>query len=671
MNIVEHISTSGYKSDLGSNFTFESNSTMGSLIWKQLGIEKHKIFDIGTTSDSLWYRNNSGTSYKILHSGNISNYATTEVWVNENFINKFSNNDIIDLTNWSINAKDYPDGKFKFTSNLGYPTLEWGSSKAYMSDETLFYFENSNIAQTDPNIDGYFNGQISFNKIGSSPFNVQSNILVSNLNADLLDGYHASSFVQNSTLSDYVTIGTNQTIIGQKTFTQGIIGQSWIYAGDIALGGKAGSLRLQRQLADEVGALSESNGWAYYKGAGFRVDGAVGFLKSDGTVYTGSIGSTYTSSNGILLTGTNFTPTYGTSVNTIAQGNDSRINNGQTAFSWGNHSSVGYIQKNINFDTLLGYGLLLGEDNFGGEAGLYDTTQKKIVAGIFNEHYNYGGFGNTHGIYVNRGSGEVGVGYLPSTGDAKLTVEGKVRARGGGYITDFESPFTSTLTNELSWTHQRVGSEYHFYPSTDINLTDLDTAQAIKFGTKGEVRANQFIKTGGTGNNALLDDGNTIPLASLGAVVKIVRKLSGNVSSTSTTRTNVSYFQFNCVAGKTYRIEIIASYQTAATTTGGSMGFVLPTGTGTIKGFMEAEIVQTTNATGLKTSIRAINATNTTAGSFMTSTGVGVINSDHSWYALATFKCTANGTFQVQWGSGVASSSATLMADSVMIIEEI
>ena len=72
MNIVEHISTSGYKSDLGSNFTFESNSTMGSLIWKQLGIEKHKIFDIGTTSDSLWYRNNSGTSYKILHSRSIS-----------------------------------------------------------------------------------------------------------------------------------------------------------------------------------------------------------------------------------------------------------------------------------------------------------------------------------------------------------------------------------------------------------------------------------------------------------------------------------------------------------------------------------------------------------------------------------------------------------------------
>lgn len=51
----------------------------------------------------------------------------------------------------------------------------------------------------------------------------------------------------------------------------------------------------------------------------------------------------YTSSNGIVLSGTNFTPTYGTTVNTIAQGNDSRINNGETAFGWGNHANAGYL----------------------------------------------------------------------------------------------------------------------------------------------------------------------------------------------------------------------------------------------------------------------------------------------------------------------------------------
>ncbi|MGE6394573.1 hypothetical protein [Chryseobacterium scophthalmum] len=55
--------------------------------------------------------------------------------------------------------------------------------------------------------------------------------------------------------------------------------------------------------------------------------------------------TTYTGNNGITLTGTNFTPTYGTSANTVAQGNDSRINNGQTAFGWGNHATAGYTSQ--------------------------------------------------------------------------------------------------------------------------------------------------------------------------------------------------------------------------------------------------------------------------------------------------------------------------------------
>src|SRR5690606_32392436 len=37
-------------------------------------------------------------------------------------------------------------------------------------------------------------------------------------------------------------------------------------------------------------------------------------------------------------------PTYGTTAGTIAQGNDSRINNGQTAFSWGDHRQYGLGQ---------------------------------------------------------------------------------------------------------------------------------------------------------------------------------------------------------------------------------------------------------------------------------------------------------------------------------------
>lgn len=40
---------------------------------------------------------------------------------------------------------------------------------------------------------------------------------------------------------------------------------------------------------------------------------------------------------------TAFNKNFGTSIGTVAQGNDSRINNGQTAFGWGDHGAVGYI----------------------------------------------------------------------------------------------------------------------------------------------------------------------------------------------------------------------------------------------------------------------------------------------------------------------------------------
>ena len=39
---------------------------------------------------------------------------------------------------------------------------------------------------------------------------------------------------------------------------------------------------------------------------------------------------------------TAFNKNFGTSSGTVAQGNDSRINNGQTAYGWGNHASAGY-----------------------------------------------------------------------------------------------------------------------------------------------------------------------------------------------------------------------------------------------------------------------------------------------------------------------------------------
>jgi hypothetical protein len=75
---------------------------------------------------------------------------------------------------------------------------------------------------------------------------------------------------------------------------------------------------------------------------------------------TGAIGITQaaTSANGYLSAAdwntfngkepafaknTAFNKNFGTAAGTVAEGNDSRINNGQTAFTWGNHAAAGYL----------------------------------------------------------------------------------------------------------------------------------------------------------------------------------------------------------------------------------------------------------------------------------------------------------------------------------------
>lgn len=145
--------------------------------------------------------------------------------------------------------------------------------------------------------------------------------------------------------------------------------------------------------------------------------------------------------------------------------------------------------------------------------------------------------------------------------------------------------------------------------------------------------------------------------------------LTANFSSTSVTEAAVTGWSFAVTSGKTYRIEVIASYQTAATTTGGELGFFCSaSGAGTIRGFAQADIVSTAAASGLKIPITAIGAADA-AGSFLISTGVTAINSPHSFYAVVTFTCSVSGTFNVGWATEVAASAAQLNANSSLIYQ--
>ena len=142
-------------------------------------------------------------------------------------------------------------------------------------------------------------------------------------------------------------------------------------------------------------------------------------------------------------------------------------------------------------------------------------------------------------------------------------------------------------------------------------------------------------------------------------------------SSISPVRVSVSDLKFDVIAGKSYKIELLSMIKTAALTTGASIGFILNSGTGTIMGYLEGQITNSPAATQLTAPIYSINNNSITPGSFMTTTGVGSTTIPVCISGLLTFKCLTSGEFQLQFGTEVSGSQATLLADSSLIVTEL
>ena len=162
-------------------------------------------------------------------------------------------------------------------------------------------------------------------------------------------------------------------------------------------------------------------------------------------------------------------------------------------------------------------------------------------------------------------------------------------------------------------------------------------------------------------NQSLLGSGN---VSISGAPTFI--NLASNFSSTSTTPATVTGWSFSVTSGVTYRITVIADYQTAATTTGGIIGISLSGGAaGSVRGWATGTVVNTAAATELTIPIRATSG----AGSTLTTTGVTAINSPHYIGLDITFTCTVSGTFNIVWGTEVNASAAQLNQNSSLIYQ--
>lgn len=172
-----------------------------------------------------------------------------------------------------------------------------------------------------------------------------------------------------------------------------------------------------------------------------------------------------------------------------------------------------------------------------------------------------------------------------------------------------------------------------------------------------------------SGTNIKTINGNTITgsgnLNISGSVAPTFLNLANNFSSTSTTPAAVTGWTFNVTAGVTYRIEVIADYQTAATTTGGIFGVSLSGATGSIRGYARGSISAAAAATDLAIPIRATSG----AGSTLTTSGVSASNTPHFINLLVTFTCTGSGTFSIVWGSEVNASAAQINQNSSLIYQ--
>lgn len=234
-------------------------------------------------------------------------------------------------------------------------------------------------------------------------------------------------------------------------------------------------------------------------------------------------------------------------------------------------------------------------------------------------------------------------------------------------LNDSTNAIRTTVNNKLSANGD--GSALTGLTKTQVGLSNVDNTsdanKPVSTATQTALNGKQDILISGTNiktinGAAILGSGDLV----ISGVATFIN-LTSAFSSTSVTLASVTGWSFSVTTGKTYRIEVIADYQTAATTTGGTIGIALTTAAGTVRGYAKGAISQSAVATELVIPIR----TTTGAGSSLTTTGVSVINSPHYISMLITFTCTTSGTFAIQWASEVAASAAQLNANSSLIYQ--
>lgn len=154
----------------------------------------------------------------------------------------------------------------------------------------------------------------------------------------------------------------------------------------------------------------------------------------------------------------------------------------------------------------------------------------------------------------------------------------------------------------------------------------------------------------------------------------IIRKKSisilENYTSSSNVLSEVTDLNFNLQSGKNYRIKLLGTVQSVATTTGINIAFTFD-GNIIANGFVECSLTHVANATTLRSTIFNIDASTATIGSNLLTTGTGAVSTPVMLNAEMVVRCIDSGTFKTWFASEINASQAQLNIGTTFIVEEI
>ena len=184
--------------------------------------------------------------------------------------------------------------------------------------------------------------------------------------------------------------------------------------------------------------------------------------------------------------------------------------------------------------------------------------------------------------------------------------------------------------------------------------------------------SSSFTPTGATDGDVWRDTSDHVWMKSGTSTTQLTSKIvttASTVSTTSTTLQNITGFSITAeTSNATYEVDAFLTFQTAATTTGFTVGFNSSAGS-TVNLEVIVPIVST--AANTARSIIFPSGTSTTSGSVV-GTGVTAINSNHTARVSGIVTLASiTDAFWLQYASEVSASQVSLMAGSRMVYRRI